>query len=157
VARLLTYLICSVAVFGTTLIGQAALPASSASVEQEIARLEKDCNDAYAANNLPKYFSYYADDAVLIFINERTTVPAYRKMWTEEIKTKPLESVKLADMVIRVMPAADAAIASYQIEIRTHQPGGKMTDEKFFETDVWVHKGDAWKLGHVHFSAIPPK
>jgi len=121
-----------VAVFGTTLIGQAASPASSAGPEQEIARLEKDCNDAYAANNLPKYFSYYADDAVLIFINERTTVPAYRKMWTEEIKTKPLESVKLADMVIRVMPAADTAIASYQIEIRTHQPGGKMTDEKFF-------------------------
>jgi ketosteroid isomerase-like protein len=157
VGRLLTYLICSVAISGTTLIGQAASPASSAGPEQEIARLEKDCNDAYAANNLPKYFSYYADDAVLIFINERTTVPAYRKMWTEEIKTKPLESVKLADMVIRVMPAADTAIASYRIEIRTHQPGGKMTDEKFFETDVWVHKGDAWKLGHVHFSAIPPK
>jgi len=157
VARLLTYLICSAAVFGTTLIGQAASPASSTGLEQQIARLEKDCNDAYAANNLPKYFSYYADDAVLIFINERTTVPAYRKMWTEEIKTKPLESVKLADMVIRVMPAADTAIASYQIEIRTHQPGGKMTDEKFFETDVWVHEGDAWKLGHVHFSAIPPK
>ncbi len=156
-ARLLTYLICSVAVFGATLIAQAAVPASSAGLEQEIARLEKDCNDAYAANNLPKYFSYYADDAVLIFINERTTVPVYRKMWTEEIKTKPLESVKLADMVIRVMPAADTAIASYQIEIRTHQPGGKLTDEKFFETDVWVHEGDAWKLGHVHFSAIPPK
>ena len=155
--RQLTYLICSVAVFGTTLIGQAASPASSVGLEQEIARLEKDCNDAYAANNLPKYFSYYADDAVLIFINERTTVPAYRKMWTEEIETKPLESVKLADMVIRVMPAADTAIASYQIEIRTHQPGGKMTDERFFETDVWVRKGAAWKLGHVHFSAIPAK
>ena len=155
--RQLTFLICSVAVLGTTLIGQAASPASATGLEQEIARLEKDCNDAYAANNLPKYFSYYTDDAVLIFINERTTVPAYRKMWTEEIKTKPLESVKLADMVVRVMPAADTAIASYQIEIRTHQPGGKLTDEKFFETDVWVRKGDAWKLGHVHFSAIPPK
>ena len=87
----------------------------------------------------------------------RTTVPAYRKMWTEEIKAKPLESVKLADMVVRVRPAADTAIASYQIEIRTHQPGGKLTDEKFFETDVWVHKGDAWRLRHVYFSAIPAK
>jgi ketosteroid isomerase-like protein len=146
-----------VAAFGTTLVGHAASPASAAGLEHEIARLEKDCNDAYAANNLPKYFGYYADDAVLIFINERTTVPAYRKLWTEEIKTKPLESVNLTDMVVRVMPAGDTAIASYQIEIRTHQPGGKVTDEKFFETDVWVHKSDAWKLGHVHFSAIPPK
>jgi hypothetical protein len=42
VARVLTYLICAVAVFGTTLIGQAASPASSAGPEQEIARLEKD-------------------------------------------------------------------------------------------------------------------
>jgi ketosteroid isomerase-like protein len=157
VAHLLTHLVCSVAVFGTSLIAQAASPASSAGLEQEIALLEKDCNIAYGANKLPKYFSYYADDAVLIFLDERTTVSAYRKMWTEEIKTKPLESVKLSDMVIRVMPAADTAIASYQIEIRTHQPGGKITDEKFFETDVWVHKGDAWKLGHVHFSAISPK
>lgn len=155
--RLLKSLICSVAVFGITLSSHAASPASPAGLEQEIARLEKDCNDAYAGNNLPKYFSYYADDAVLIFSNERTTVPAYRKMWTEEIKTKPLESVKLTDMVIRVMPAADTAIASYQIEIRTHQPGGKMTDERYFETDVWSHKGDAWKLVHVQFSAIPPK
>ena len=153
-ARVLTHLIGSVAVFSSTLSAEAAAPASSPGLEQDIIRLERDCNDAYAANNLSKYFNYYTDDAVLIFVNERTTVPAYRKMWTEEIKTKPLESVKLSDMVVRIMPAADAAIASYQIEIRTHQPGGRIKDEKFFETDVWVHKGEAWKLGHVHFSPI---
>jgi ketosteroid isomerase-like protein len=84
-------------------------------------------------------------------------VPAYRKLWTEEVKTKPLESVRLSDMVVRVMPAADTAIVSYQIEIKTHQPAGKSTDEKYFETDVWVHKGDSWKLEHVHFSPIPSK
>ena len=138
-----------------TFVSQSATP--SQGVEQEIARLEKECNDAYAANNLPKYFSYYTDEAVLIFVNARTTVAAYRKMWTEEIKTKPLESVKLSDMVTRVMPSADTAIASYQIEVRTKQPGGGVTDERFFETDVWVHKADGWKLGHVHYSPIPPK
>jgi uncharacterized protein (TIGR02246 family) len=154
VARLFT---CFLALLGTTLITQVAWPASAAGHEQEIAQLEKDSNDAYAANNLAKYFSYYAEDAVLIFDGERTTVPAYRKMWTEEVKTKPLESVRLSDMVIRVMPAGDTAIASYQLEIQTHQPVGKSTDEKYFETDVWVHKGSAWKLAHVQFSAIPSK
>jgi ketosteroid isomerase-like protein len=154
-ARLLAQLTCCLALLSITLMSHGA--AASKGVEQEIARLEKECNDAYAANNLPKYFSYYAEDAVLIFINERTTVAEYRKTWTEEIKTKPLESVKLSDMVIRVMPSADTAIASYRIEVRTKQPGGRITDERFFETDVWAHKADGWKLAHVHYSAISPK
>ena len=154
-ARLLARLTCCLAVLTFAWAAQAAT--TSAAVEKEIARLEKECNDAYAANNLPKYFSYYADDAVLIFVNERTTVPAYRKLWTEEVKTKPLEAVKLSDMVIRVMPSADSAIASYQIEVRTRQPGGSVTDERFFETDVWVHKADGWKLGHIHYSPIAAK
>jgi ketosteroid isomerase-like protein len=152
--RPLAQLTCSLALLCAGLVAHGAT--ATKNVEQEVARLEKDSNDAYAANNLPKYFSYYADDAVLIFINERTTTADYRKLWTEEVKTKPLESVKLSDMVVRVI-AADAAIASYQIEVRTHQPGGGVTDERFFETDVWVHKADGWKLGHVHYSAIPPK
>ncbi|MBS0419999.1 MAG: nuclear transport factor 2 family protein [Proteobacteria bacterium] len=152
-ARLFSNIACCLAALGCMPAAQAA---PAANIEQEVARLEKDCNDAYAANNLPKYFSYYADDAVLIFANTRTTVPAYRKMWTEEIKTKPLESVKLSDMVIRVTPSTDTAIASYQIEIRTHQPSGTTTDERYFETDVWVRKGDAWKLSHVHFSPLRP-
>jgi ketosteroid isomerase-like protein len=155
-ARALVKLACCLVAL-TALAAQALPGGSSAAVEKEIARLEKECNDAYAANNLAKYFSYYSDDAVLIFVNERTTVPAYRKLWTEEVKTKPLESVKLSDMVIRVMPSADAAVASYQIAVRTRQPGGSVTDELFFETDVWMHKGDGWKLGHVHYSPIPPK
>jgi ketosteroid isomerase-like protein len=150
--RLLAQLTCCLAVLSSMSAVQAANPPTA--VEQEIARLEKECNDAYAANNLPKYFSYYTEDAVLFFVNERTTVPAYRKLWTEEVKTKPLESVKLSDMVIRVMPSGDSAIASYQIEVRTRQPGGGATDEKFFETDVWAHKSDGWKIAHIHYSPL---
>lgn len=134
-----------------------ALAASPPADEHEILRLEKDSNDAYAANDLPKYFGYYAEDAVLIFYNERTTVAAYRKMWTEAIKTEPLAAVKLSDMVVRVMPSGDTAIASYQIDVRTKHADGKMTDEHSFETDVWVKRNGAWKLGHVHYSPAPPK
>ncbi len=154
-ARLLVQFTCCLALLSIAFVSRGAQP--SKGIEQGIARLEKECNDAYAANNLPKYFSYYADDAVLIFFNERTTVAEYRKVWTEEIKTKPLESVNLSDMVTRVMPSADTAIASYQIEVRTKQPDGSATDERAFETAVWIHKADGWKLGHVHYSALPTK
>jgi len=131
--------------------------ASPANVEQEIMRLEKESNDAYAANDLSKYFGYYAEDAVLIFYNERTTVPVYRKMWTESVKTEPIAAVKLADMVVRVAPSGDTAIASYQIDVRTRHTDGKMTDEHSFETDVWIKRAGAWKLSHVHYSVTPAK
>ncbi len=131
--------------------------APTTAIERDIERLEKDSNEAYAANNLPKYFGYYAEDAVLIFYNERTTVPAYRKMWTESVKTDPVESVKLSDLVIRVLPARDTAIASYQLRVRTRHAGSKVTDERAFETDVWSNQGGSWKLTHVHYSVTPPK
>jgi uncharacterized protein (TIGR02246 family) len=131
--------------------------AAPTAVEQEIMRLEQSSNDAYAANDLPKYFGYYAEDAVLIFYNKRTPLADYRKSWPESVKTEPIESVKLSDMVIRVVPSGDVAIASYQIEVRTKHPDGKATDENAFETDVWVHRGGAWRITHVHYSAAPAK
>jgi len=61
---------------GVISVARAAEPGT---VEVEIERLEHAMNDAYGANNLDKYFGYYADDLVAIFYNERTTLPAYRK------------------------------------------------------------------------------
>jgi len=135
----------------------AALAAEPADIQREITRLEHESNDAYAANDLPKYFGYYADDAVLIFYNLRATVAEYRKFWTTSVKTDPIASVKLSDIVIRVMPSTGdtTAVASYQIEVRTRHPGGKITDEHAFETDVWLNQGGTWKLEHIHYSAAP--
>ena len=53
--------------------------AADATVAHEIAQLEKAVNDAYAANDLDRYFSYYAEDLVAIFYNERWTYARYRE------------------------------------------------------------------------------
>ena len=138
-------------------LAPAAHGAGDAAVEREISRLEKESNDAYAANDLPKYFGYYADDVNLIFDNKRTTLAEYRKTWTESTRTEPIDSVKLSDMVIRVEPSGQTVIASYQIEVRTRHPGGKITDEQAFETDIWVNRNGTWKIAHVHYSVTPAK
>jgi ketosteroid isomerase-like protein len=154
ISRSLRYLLC-LALFTSAM--SAALAAEPASVQKEILRLEQDYNDAYAANDLPKYFGYYADDAGLIFYNKRTSLADYRKEWTESIRKEPIESVKLSDVVIRVAPSGDTAIASYQIDVRTRHAGGKSTDEHAFETDVWFKHGGSWKIAHVHYSTKPDK
>lgn len=134
-----------------------ARAAESPSLQKEIMRLEQEYNDAYAANDLPKYFAYYADDAVLIFYNARTSLADYRKMWTESVRTEPIESVKLSDVVIRGAPSGDTAIVSYQIDVRTRHAGDKVSDEHAFETDVWFKRGASWKIAHVHYSTKPDK
>ena len=135
-------------------------PATTPSpVDAEIGRLERDWNQAYGANDLPKYFGVYADDAVLVFDGERSSLADYRKSWTASVAAgNRLESVRLTDLVIRAAPSGDTAVASYQLEVRTLHPAGKATDdEHFFETDVWQKRGGAWKVVHVHYSAVPAK
>jgi ketosteroid isomerase-like protein len=129
---------------------------SFAGPSADIRRLEDDFNASYAANDLDKYFGYYADDAILWFPEGRTDVPAYKKEWTEYIKGgAALEQAKLSDLHIRLSPAADTAIASYQLHVRTREADKSVTDEDFQETDVWFKTAAGWKITHVHYSPAP--
>jgi ketosteroid isomerase-like protein len=125
-------------------------------VEHEITQLEQVWNDAYGANNLPKYFSYYTESPLLVFYNKRTTLADYRQEWAKATKTEPLESAKISDLKIQVSPSGDTAIASYQLEVRTHHADGKTSVENAFETDVWFKRKDAWRVSAVHYSSIAP-
>ncbi len=135
-----------------------AAPADADSIQREIAGLEKAANDAYAANDLDKYFAYYADDLDAIFYDSRTTLSEYRKSWTASVKAgNPVVSVKLADLKVQVSPGRDVAIASYQIDVRNRHSDGRTTDEHAYETDVWLKRGATWKIVHAQYSiATPP-
>jgi len=121
-------------------------------IKTVITRLEQTWNDAYGANDLPKYFSYYSENPILVFYNKRTTLADYRKMWTEETKTEPVESARISDLKIEVDPAGDTAVASYQLDVRTRHPDGKTTLERAFETDVWFKQKAEWRVYVVHYS-----
>lgn len=135
----------------------AALPSASianaGAVEQQIRANERAMNDAYAANDLDKYFGFYADGMSAIFFNERTTLPAYRKSWTDSVHAGNIvKAVKLDDMQVHVLPAGDVAIASYRIDVTNQRANGAVATEKAFETDVWARHKGAWKVVHVHYA-----
>jgi ketosteroid isomerase-like protein len=133
-----------------------ASAAVRADTRADIDRLEKDFNAAYAANDLDKYFGYYADDAVLWFPEGRTDVPSYKKMWTAYIKSgAQLKSAELSDYHVKLSPQGDAATASYVLRVKTLEANKKMTDETFQETDVWFKTAGGWKVAHVHYSNTP--
>jgi ketosteroid isomerase-like protein len=133
------------------------LPAAQAAtdtgaVEHEITRLEQVWNDAYGANDLPKYFGYYAEDPLLVFYNKRTKLADYRKEWTTATKTEPVQAAKMSDLKIEVDPAGDTAVASYQLDVSTKHADGKVTVENAFEMDVWFKQKGGWRVSAVHYS-----
>ena len=127
-------------------------------VEMEIASLERAFNQVYAANDLVKYFAYYADDLVAMFPEGRTDLKSYKKEWGEFIGAgNRLTANLISGMVVRVSPLGDEATASYFVEVHTKLKTGKLTVEHFQETDLWLKREGGWKVAYVHYSAAPEK
>jgi ketosteroid isomerase-like protein len=149
-----------VGVAGFALAG--ALLASSAAVAadpvaSEICRLETAANAAYAANDLPAYFAYYADDLRALFPEGPTTLAGYKASWTAFIKGGgAILSFKDSDMQIQVGPSGDVAVASYLASVNTRTPGKGVTVESYAETDVWFKRAGQWKIAEIHYSENPP-
>lgn len=137
----------------------AATPASAAtSPAEEIRQLEAQINTAYAANDLPKYFSYYAEDFRGLFPEGPVTLADYRKTWTAYIQGGgAVLAFDYTDLQVQVSPSGDAAVASYRALVRTRDAGKDPVEDKYLETDVFFKRAGHWKLVEVHYSQVPGK
>lgn len=146
---------------GLLLAAAVAGPTATAATgvaDEEIRRLEADINAAYAANDLPKYFAYYADDFRGMFPDGLYTLPNYKKMWTDYVKGGgAVLSFTYTDLQVQVSPGGDAAVASYRAVARTRDAGKEPVDQKYLETDVFFRRAGKWKLVEVHYSEVPEK
>jgi ketosteroid isomerase-like protein len=130
--------------------------AQQSPVEKEILALEEKMNAIYAANDLPNYFPYYADDFTQWLPEGRTDLPQYKKEWTAFIQGGGrVEANEISDMHIQIGPGGDTAVASYLAHVKTRSQKGKVSDETFHETDVWFKRAGMWKIVHLHYSPAP--
>jgi ketosteroid isomerase-like protein len=126
--------------------------------EQEVRDVEQRANAAYEANDLAKYFSFYADDFTQYLPEGRTDLPAYKKEWSDYIgEGNRIEKVQLSDMHVQVGPSGDTAVASYILHVRTKLKDGKITEEDNQESDVLFKRNGQWKVVFLHYSAAPKK
>jgi ketosteroid isomerase-like protein len=127
-------------------------------VEDEIHGLEQKFNAAYAANDLPAYFAYYAADLTQWLPDGRTDLEKYKKDWTAYISSgNKIQAVEISDLRIQIGPSQDTAVASYLLHVTTKLADGKVTEEDFQETDVWFKRNAAWKVVELHYSTAPKK
>jgi ketosteroid isomerase-like protein len=128
------------------------------SVEDEIRDFERRANAAYEANDLAKYFSFYAADFSQFLPEGRTDLPKYQKDWTAYIgEGNRVEKVEISDMHIQVGPNKDTAVASYILHVRTKLKDGKIADEDNQESDVMFKRNGEWKVVFLHYSSAPKK
>ena len=128
------------------------------SVEDEVREFEQRANAAYEANDLPKYFSFYATDFSQFLPEGRSNLAAYKKQWTEYIgEGNRVQKVDLSDMHIQIGPNKDTAVASYVLRVRTKLKDGKITDEDNQESDVLFKRNGEWRVVFLHYSAAPKK
>jgi ketosteroid isomerase-like protein len=126
--------------------------------EQQIRELEEKVNGAYAANDLPAYFSYYAKDFSQWLPEGRTDLPTYQKDWTGFIQGGGrVESASFSDLHIQVGPSGDTAVASYILHVRTRSAKGEVSEEDNQESDVFFKRDGVWKIVFLHYSAAPKK
>lgn len=130
----------------------------SASVEDQIRDFEQRANGAYQANDLPKYFSFYASDFSQFLPEGRSDLAAYKKEWGEYIgEGNRVQQVDISDLQIQIGPNQDTAVASYLLHVKTKLKDGKITGEDNQESDVLFKRGGEWKIVFLHYSAAPKK
>jgi len=128
------------------------------SVEDEVRDFEQRANAAYEANDLPKYFTFYATDFSQFLPEGRSDLAAYKKEWSEYIgEGNRVQKVDLSDMHIQVGPNKDTAVASYVLHVRTKLKDGNSTEEDNQESDVLFKRNGEWKVVFLHYSAAPKK
>ena len=143
-------------VAGTLLVSSAKSPADNP--EQQIRELEDKVNGAYAANDLPTYFSHYASDFSQWLPEGRTDLPTYQKDWTNFIHSGGrVEAATFSDLHIQIGPSSDTAVASYILHVRTRNAKGQVSDEDNQESDVFFKRQGSWKIVFLHYSPAPKK
>ncbi len=150
-------LLCAM-VIGLSTISGNSLFANPGSAEKVIRELEDKMNAAYAKNDLPAYFAYYADDFVQWLPEGRTDLEKYKKDWTAYVNAgNEVQGVEIRELVIRVDAAEDSAVANYTLYVKTKLADGKITEEENQETDVWFKRNGAWKVVALHYSPAAKK
>lgn len=128
------------------------------SVASEITGLEQKFNAAYAVNDLKAYFSYYAPDMVQWLPEGRTDLAAYEKDWTAYIAAgNKTEAADMSELVVKVSPSRDSAVAAYVLHVKTKLANGQVTNEEFQETDIWFKRDGVWKIVALHYSPAAKK
>jgi len=132
----------------------AAAPAvDPVAAEQEVRAFIERYNAYYGANDLDNYFASFDPGLTQWWPSGRVDLKTYETDWRRGVAAGGGNTkVAVSDLRIQVGPSADAAVATYILEV-TPRRDGKPVDriERNQETDVLFKRDGAWKVVHVNY------
>lgn len=133
----------------------AATAADDDAIENEVRAATEDFNDAYRNNDIERYFSYYAEGAVVYWFGERQDLDAYYEEWRTMIEAGGgVETNELTDHVFQVLADGEVVVASYFVHNVTRSPDGSKTAGNYYESEVWEKIDGKWKVVNLHYSEL---
>ena len=115
-------------------------------------------NIAYAKNDLPVYWTFFAPDLTQWLPEGRVDLPTYKKQWEKFVKDGGrVEQADVDDLVVQLSPSGDSAVASYRLTVTTRQADGKASTDVMQESDVLFKRLGGWKIVHLHYSPAKAK
>jgi len=133
-------------------------PVSASTTEQEVLDVLGAWNDAFAKNDVARYFELVDPDVTVL-----TPANPYRveglAQDREEFEFSLASGkthVNLFQMMLpRIQLLGDAAVVTYFWRGSIGK-GDTVAMAHFKETDVLVKRADGWKIAHVHLSRATP-
>jgi uncharacterized protein (TIGR02246 family) len=121
---------------------QAENPATTASAQQEIKRLQAELVQALLKNDTSLLDKYYADDYVAIPANGNL-LTKYQELQNYKSGVVKYDSITVRETVIRIY--GDTAIVNVLLSIKVIASGKKF-DGDLRNTRVWVKQNGSWKV-----------
>ena len=142
-----------VAVVLSLLVQAPAVPDARSKAEAQVRAAVEGANIAYAKNDLPVYWTFYAPDLTQWWPEGRVDLPTYKRQWEKFVKDGGrIEQADVSDLIIQMGPSNDSAVASYKLTVTTRNPDGKVTTEVMQETDVLMKRLGAGKVVHLNYA-----
>jgi len=154
--------IVSLAVVATLVTVSGSRAQQPAKAEQEVRDAVQQIVAAYAANDIEKYFSFYATDMTVLRATGRWTTQGYRDRWKQVVEGGGgVASAEVVDLQVQVSPSGDSAVASYQMPVKPRYPTaeaakGQAAQIIYYMTDVYFRRNGRWQIVHLHWTVQPP-
>ena len=123
--------------------------------ESEVLQVIRAFNEAFAANDVDRYFAYMDEDLVVIVPHSPYRIEGIvhdREGFEYSLKTGSGRVGYFQSLQPHIRVCGDAAIVTYYSR-GSYGAEGNTKTAYYKETDVLIRRTDGWKIAHIHVSA----
>jgi ketosteroid isomerase-like protein len=123
--------------------------------ETEVWNVIRAFNEAFAANDVARYFSYMDEDLLVIVPNSPYRIEGIahdREGFEYSLKTGSGRVGYFQELQPRIRVYGDTALVTYYSR-GSYGAEGQTKTAYYKETDVLIRRAAGWKIAHIHISA----